>query len=87
MAETIGTSRWRQHVATVIVLAYGYQLVAWPLFFWLSVIAGWPAPPLLPWEHLAVGTGTLASILSIDIVRDKFVPPENAPSQSRAQRL
>lgn len=83
--ERIETTRWRQHVATVIVLAYAYQLVAWPLLFWLSVLAEWPAPPLLPWEHLAVGTGTLASVLGIDIVRDKFVPPENL--RTTIQRL
>jgi hypothetical protein len=90
VAETIGSSSWRQRVATVVVLAYGYQLVAWPLLFWAASLAtgltGYQvaAPPLLPWEHLAVGTGTLVSILGIDIARDKFVPPEQ---NKNAQRL
>jgi len=83
VADQIGTSRWRQHVASVITLSYGYQLVAWPLLFWVSVIFELPAPPLLPWEHLAVGTGTLATVLGLDITRDKFVPHETVKNAHR----
>ena len=56
---------WRRSVAVVIVWAYAYQLVAWPILFWLSTLLTlwtghqWPAPTLVPWEHLATGTATL----------------------------
>jgi len=83
---------WRKGVAYVLVASYAYQLVLWPLLFWLCNLATlwtgqqWPAPTLLPWEHLMSGTATLAAIAGIDIARDKLVPTEEAP-KSTVQRL
>jgi hypothetical protein len=48
--------------------------------FWLSLLVtaftgqAVPAPPLMPWEHLATGTGTLGMIGGIQVAKDKFTP-------------
>jgi hypothetical protein len=69
---------WKRSVALVILWAYGYQLCLWPLMFWFTAVLTmwtgfqWPAPPLMPWEHLATGTGTLGMIGGIQAWRDKI---------------
>lgn len=73
---------WRKGIALVILWAYFYALVAWPLLFWLTTIISSltpyqiPAPPIVPWEQLTAGTVTLASIGGIQAMRDKFISNE-----------
>jgi hypothetical protein len=62
--------------ALVILWAYGYQLVLWPMLFYASVIATahgltWPAPVIVPWEQLMAGTTTLAAVSGIAAWKDK----------------
>lgn len=76
---------WKAGVAHVILYAYAYQLCGWPMLFWLTSLLTlwtgqqWPAPPLLPWEHLATGTGTLAAIGGIETWREKRHPQGVTP--------
>jgi hypothetical protein len=68
---------WKRGVAMVILWAYGYALVVWPGLFYVSTLLTlltgiqWPAPPLVPWEQLLAGTGTLATVGGIQAWRDK----------------
>lgn len=68
---------WKRSIALVILWAYAYQLVAWPLLSWAMLIAAavlggvWPAPPIVPWEQLVAGTTTLATVGGIQTWRDK----------------
>lgn len=70
-------SDWKRAIALVILWAYAYSLVVWPLLFFatllLSMFTGqqWPAPPLVPWEQLIAGTGTLATVGGIETWREK----------------
>ena len=72
------TEDWKRGIALVILWAYAYQLVAWPLLSWGSTLisAIWgaqlPVPPVTPWEHLMAGTMTLATIGGIQTWRDKI---------------
>ena len=67
---------WKRGIAGVILWAYAYQLVAWPMLFWLTtfltIYTGmqWPAPPIVPWEQLVAGTTTLASVGGIQAWRE-----------------
>lgn len=67
---------WKRGIALVILWAYGYQLVAWPILFWITCLltmgtgAQWPGPPIVPWEQLAAGTTTLAGVGGIQAWRD-----------------
>lgn len=71
---------WKRGVALVILWAYGYALVAWPSLFYLSTLLTmwtghqWPAPPLVPWEQLVAGTGTLATVGGIQAWRERGQP-------------
>lgn len=68
---------WKRSIALVILWAYAYQLVAWPLVFWgtalltLSTGHQWPAPPVVPWEQLFAGTTTLATVGGIQAWRER----------------
>jgi hypothetical protein len=68
---------WKRSVAYVILHAYFYQLVFWPLAFWASTIISTftgiliPAPPIVPWEQLMAGTTTLAAIGGVETWREK----------------
>lgn len=68
---------WKRAVALVILYAYAYQLIFWPLAHWSQTIMGvifggiWPSPPLLPWEHLLAGTTTLGTIGGIAAWRER----------------
>lgn len=68
---------WRRGIALVILWAYAYQLVAWPLVFWITAIltlmtgVQWPAPPIVPWEQLISGTATLGTIGGITAWRER----------------
>jgi hypothetical protein len=59
---------WKKGLALVILWAYAYQLIGWPLWFnvitWLNSVysLGLPAPVIVPWEQLATGTATLATV-------------------------
>lgn len=69
---------WKRGVALVILYAYAYALVIWPLLFWVTTLLTmwtgrqWPGPPLVPWEQLAAGTGTLAAVGGIESWREKI---------------
>jgi hypothetical protein len=72
---------WKRGIALVILWAYAYQLVAWPLLFWVTTLLTlfttkqWPAPPLVPWEHLLTGTSTLGMVGGIETWREKRASP------------
>jgi hypothetical protein len=67
---------WKRAIALVILWAYAYQLVVWPTLFWLTTLASAlygtqiPAPPIVPWEQLVAGTGTLATVGGIETWRE-----------------
>lgn len=79
---------WKRGIALVILWAYGYQLVVWPLWFSVSTYLSWaffsgnplPAPVIVPWEQLMAGTGTLAAVGGIQAWRDKTLGAEGAAS-------
>lgn len=75
---------WKRGVAMVILWAYAYSLVVWPLLFWattlLTMFSGrqWPGPPLVPWEQLVAGTTTLAAVGGIQAWRERGTPEGGA---------
>jgi len=76
IAEWLTPADWKRAVAFVILWAYAYQLVAWPLIFWgctlISALTGHqvPSPPIVPWEQLGAGTATLATVGGIETWRE-----------------
>lgn len=70
-------ANWKLAYAVTVVYGYMYQIIFWPFAFWGSTIltirseVQWPAPPILPWEQLAVATANLAVIGGIQFLRDK----------------
>lgn len=84
MRRWLNPEDWKRGIALVILWAYGYQLVFWPLAFWgttlLTLFTGmqWPAPPIVPWEQLMTGTTTLATVGGIQAWRDRT---RGAPAQ------
>ena len=70
---------WKRGVALVILWAYFYQLVIWPVMvFGLRLTTWWftfdpplPEPVIVPWEQLATGTMTLAAIGGIETWREQ----------------
>ncbi len=77
---------WKKGVALVILWAYAYQLLVWPLWFnlitFLNAIHGWslPAPVIVPWEQLLTGTTTLAAIGGIEAWRTSTPASKGAPT-------
>lgn len=80
---------WKRGIAMVILWAYAYQLVIWPLWFSASTYISWwlhlaqplPAPVIVPWEQLIAGTTTLAMVGGIQAWRergDAASPPEGS---------
>lgn len=67
---------WKRSIALVILWAYAYQLVVWPLWFNAAVFCnamfGWslPAPVIVPWEQLIAGTTTLGTVGGIQAWRE-----------------
>jgi len=86
----LSVADWRRAIALVILWAYAYQLVAWPLLFWSTTLLTawtgqqWPAPPIVPYEQLTAGTLTLASIGGIQAVRDRFAAEQRPGPPSSA---
>ena len=68
---------WKRSIAMVILWAYGYQLVVWPLWFSLTNYVNYildlslPAPVIVPWEQLMAGTTTLGTVGGIQAWREK----------------
>lgn len=68
---------WKRGVALVILWAYAYQLVFWPIGSWVMALLTlftdkqWPSLFIVPWEQLAAGTATLATIGGIQTWREK----------------
>jgi len=78
MLRWLNPDDWKRGIALVILWAYAYQLVAWPILFWamtlLTKFTGdpWPAPAIVPWEQLVSGTVTLAAVGGIERWRDSI---------------
>lgn len=68
---------WKRTYAITVVYGYMYDILFWPMAFWATTIGTqvtgfqWPAPPLVPWEQLAVATANLAVIGTVQLMRDK----------------
>jgi len=68
---------WKRTYALTVVYGYMYDILFWPMAFWATTILTvrfdlqFPAPPLVPWEQLAVATANLAVIGAIQFARDK----------------
>lgn len=84
IASWLNPEDWKRAIALIILWAYAYQLVAWPILFWgtglLTLWTGnqWPAPAIVPWEQLATGTATLATVGGIQAWRENARPPTDA---------
>jgi hypothetical protein len=71
------SDEWKRIYAWVVVYGYAYDIIFWPYAFWASTIVTsvtgfqMPAPPLVPWEQLAVATANLAVIATVQLMRDK----------------
>ena len=69
---------WKRGVALVILWAYAYQLIVWPIWFNLVTFLNsvhnltLPAPVIVPWEQLLAGTTTLATVGGLQAWRDKI---------------
>lgn len=79
-----GIEDWKRAIALTILWTYVYQLLLWPPLWWLAALANaygvaLPLPPLLPWEQLATGTATLASVGGIQAWRERGRPIGEAP--------
>jgi len=78
MLYLFNPENWKRAIALVILWAYAYQLVGWPLLFWVTTLLTaftglqWPGPPVVPWEQLAAGTTTLAAVGGISTWRDSI---------------
>jgi hypothetical protein len=77
LAEVVMQSNWKRIYALTVTYGYMYDIILWPIIFWLTTIitvfTPWqmPAPPLVPWEQLAVATGNLLVIGAVQFVRDR----------------
>lgn len=77
---------WKRGVALVILWCYGYQLCAWPALTWAMGLvsaatgAAWPGPPQLPWEAMATGTLTLATVGGIETWREQVNGKTGSPT-------
>lgn len=80
MIKLLSPEDWKRAIALTILWAYGYQLVFWPFTFWITTLLTmftgfqWPAPPVVPWEQLVAGTGTLATVGGIETWRERQRP-------------
>ena len=87
MFKWLSPEDWKRGVALVILWAYAYQLIIWPLWFNLITFLNavydltLPAPVIVPWEQLLAGTATLASVGGLQAWRDKIAgeQPEKPP--------
>ncbi len=76
MLKWLSPEDWKRSIALVILWAYAYQLVVWPVASFvmalLTLYTGqqWPALFIVPWEQLAAGTATLATVGGIQAWRD-----------------
>jgi len=68
---------WKRVFAWIVVYGYAYDVVVWPIAFWGTTIATaftgfqFPAPPLVPWEQLAVMTVNLGVIGTVELFKRK----------------
>ena len=78
-------SDWKRIYALTVVYGYMYQIIFWPPVFWLTTILTlrtdlqWPAPPILPWEHLLAATANLAVIGGVQMLRDRDAGKSKEP--------
>jgi hypothetical protein len=68
---------WKRLYALTVVYGYMYNIIFWPFAFWATTFLTlltpmqWPAPPLVPWEHLAAATANLGVIGMVQFARDR----------------
>lgn len=68
---------WKRVFAWIVVYGYAYDVIIWPFTFWMTTLATAffdhqiPAPPLVPWEQLAVMTANLAVIGTVELFKAK----------------
>jgi hypothetical protein len=68
---------WKRLYAWLVVYGYFWQIVVWGPLFWLTTLLTaftgqpWPAPPVLPWEHLLAATANLAVIGTVELFKDR----------------
>lgn len=89
LSSALTPEDWKRGIALVILWSYGYQLAAWPPLWWAAATANAfglpiPLPPLLPWELMMAGTGTLAAVGGIEVWRDRAPPSRHAPGPPAA---
>ena len=76
---------WKLAFAWICVWGYAYDVVIWPLVFWITTLLStftrwqWPAPPLVPWEQLAVMTANLAVIGTVQLFKDRQKSKDDPP--------
>ena len=80
MIQWLKPEDWKRSIALVILWAYAYQLVVWPLWFNLMVFLNsvfglsLPAQVIVPWEQLLAGTTTLGTVGGIQAWREREKP-------------
>lgn len=85
LARIVGVD-WKRTYALTVVYGYMYQIIFWPCLYWISTIltlrtdTQWPAPPILPWEHLLAATANLAVIGGVQFMRDREAGRKENPS-------
>lgn len=78
-------SDWKKIYALTVVYGYMYNIIFWPFAFWTTTIltmrtdVQWPAPPIMPWEHLVAATANLAVIGGIQFFRDRDAGKSKEP--------
>ena len=78
MFKWLQPEEWKRGIALVILWAYAYQLIVWPIWFNLVTFLNsvhnltLPAPVIVPWEQLLAGTTTLATVGGLQAWRDKI---------------
>ena len=77
MIKLLNPEDWKRSIAMVILWAYAYQLVLWPIWFNVVTLANallsasLPAPIIVPWEQLMTGTATLGTVGGIQAWRER----------------
>lgn len=84
--DSIKAIGWKRLYAWIVVYGYAWQIVVWGPLFWLTSILTaltghqWPAPPVLPWEHLLAATANLGVIGTVQLFRDRDARDGAAPT-------
>lgn len=85
--EAVTPDDWKRGIAMVILWAYAYQLIVWPIWFNITTLLNQlfslslPAPVIVPWEQLIAGTTTLGTVGGIQAWKEGKNSPDGASSQ------